>query len=148
MDFQPVKGDNANISIDFGSDQTFEIIRHPNTEEPFLIIDEQEVIDPIRQERALFIELRNMLFDEYDVATIYDRMLEIENKYSECPFEIKEEPGSAVYIIYDCASFYYTLGLAAELAGKESEALHYYFDIWRLYPDRPFAELARYKLEQ
>lgn len=148
MDFQPVESDNENISIDFGSDQTFEIVRHPNTEEPFLIIDELEVIDPIRQERALFIEMRNMLFDGYNAATIYDRMLEIKNKYSECPFEIKEEPGSAVYVIYDCASFYYTLGLAAELIGKESEAIQYYYNVWRLYPDRPFAELARYKLDE
>lgn len=146
LNFQLVREGASNLLVDFGYDQMLQLVRHPITKEPVVIVEVVEVIEPIIQDLNTFYELRKDLFDGYDVISVYEHLLELENKYPECPFEIKSEDGP-VYIKYDCASFYYILGLAAELSGKESEAVKYYYVLWQQYPHRPLAELARYKLE-
>ena len=75
-------------------------------------------------------------------------MLEIDRQYKNCPFKYDNtQPLSSVYDdYYDCGAFYTTLAFAAELAGKDDEAVKRYYGVWSVYPDSPFALLAREKL--
>jgi hypothetical protein len=45
-----------------------------------------------------------------------------------------------------CPQFFYTLGLANELAGDERIAVENYLHLWRNYPGNPFTSMARLKL--
>jgi hypothetical protein len=45
-----------------------------------------------------------------------------------------------------CPQFFYTLGLANELAGDERNAVAKYLHLWRNYPSSPFTTMARLKL--
>jgi hypothetical protein len=47
-----------------------------------------------------------------------------------------------------CDRFYYTLGLAYELTGREREAIDTYVKLWWENRDSPFTTMARLKLEQ
>jgi hypothetical protein len=46
-----------------------------------------------------------------------------------------------------CDRFYYLLGLAYELNGRESDAINTYVKLWWEYRDSPFTTMARLKLE-
>lgn len=47
---------------------------------------------------------------------------------------------------HDCALFNAVLGMAYELSGDDKKAVASYWEIWRSYPDSPYAILARLKL--
>ncbi len=46
-----------------------------------------------------------------------------------------------------CDQFYYTLGLAYELSGNETDTLGAYLYLWRDQPKSPYTQMARLKLE-
>lgn len=46
-----------------------------------------------------------------------------------------------------CPKYYYLLGLASELAGRDRQAIEAYLEIWRRFLDSPYATIARFKLE-
>ena len=48
---------------------------------------------------------------------------------------------------FDCARFYYALGLAYERTNQPSKALETYWSLWKKYPSTPFTTLARLKIE-
>ncbi len=140
VNFKPIESDPPNILTDFGFGQTIELVHHPITGEPFVIVHEVEKVDPIRQDLALFKELRRMLYRGSAVGSIHEGLLELDRKYTHCPFETQDE--------YDCASYYYTLAFAAERAGKDNDAIKRYFNVWSMFPESPFSVMARLKLEQ
>ena len=47
-----------------------------------------------------------------------------------------------------CAEYVYTLALARELSGNESAAIELYLDLWRRFPDTPYATMARVRIVQ
>lgn len=131
--------------IDFTYMQTFELVRHPLTGEPFVAVREVMEPTPMMQDLELFLSLRKSLFTGSDPEPIYEQLLAIENKFSHCPFEKEDEEGRT-RSIYNCAAFDYTLAFTAELADKEKEAVERYFNVLYKYPYSPFALLAEGKL--
>jgi hypothetical protein len=133
--------------FDFTYKQTFALVRHPLTDEPFIAI--HEVMEPSlqMQDLGLFLSLRKSLYAGNDPRPIYEQLLSIDNESAHCPFEEEDEDG-IIWSVYDCAAFNYTLAFAAELAGKEKEAIERYFYVFNRYPARPFALLAQAKLVQ
>jgi hypothetical protein len=144
--FEIVERDGLNIKTDFGFDQTIELVRHPISGEPFVVVQYVDEFNLERQVLVQFIELRQLLMEGNAVTPIYERLLEIERKSPDCPFEIQDEYGGIIQI-YNCANYSHTLALAAELAGKDIEAVRRFYDVWSAYPESPFALLARLKLE-
>jgi len=128
-----------------GSLATVEIVRHPRSGEPFLVLHDVPEPDPIGQALTEFKQLRNALIMGEDPVEIYARLKEFDQQWAACPFETMDEYGS-ISMVYDCASYFYSLGLAAELAGDEAGAIGQYQRLVNLYPDRPLAQLALLKL--
>jgi len=145
--FSQAQTDPTKPVIRLNTNQTFELIRRPVSGEPFISIQDVKVSDAIQQDLAKFLQLRQKLFSNNDPAPIYDQLLEIDQKYPNCPFKIIDKDGYVSYS-YDCATFYYTLAFSAELAGKDTDAVKRYYAVWSVYPDSPFATLARLKLEK
>jgi hypothetical protein len=149
LHFKSVKNDSQEILTDFGFDKTIELVRHPTTGEPFVVVREWERQgdETLKQNLIKFRKLRQLLYQGGAAGPIYEQLLEIKGKPDLCPFEKKEERGSIISY-YDCASFYYTLAFAAELVGKEDRAIEHYYAVWRMFPESSFAVMARLKLEQ
>jgi hypothetical protein len=99
----------------------------------------------IKQDLLKFKELRAMLFAGSTPAPIYQQLVDLDRKYPNCPFGIEPTWDTAQF--YDCASFYYTLAFSAELSGKADEAVKRYHSVWGVFPESPFATLARLKLK-
>jgi hypothetical protein len=68
------------------------------------------------------------------------------------PIQVREEllrlKASSIFTCNyaTCTQYFYTLGLANELAGHEQNAIDAYLELWREYPRHPFATMARLKL--
>ena len=144
--FRRAQSDSGKMLTDFGFGQAIELVRHPLTGEPFVVIH-TETVDPAKQELALFKELRQELFTGNPAAPIYARLLQIDRKYPVCPFESKDKYNETITSC-DCTSFYYTLAFSAELAENETNAIKRFYDVWISYPESPFAQLARLQLEK
>lgn len=131
--------------FDFTYTQTFELVRHPLTGEPYVAVREVMEPTPMMQDLELFLSLRKSLFTGSDPEPIYEQLLAIENKSSHCPFE-KEDEGGRTRSVYDCAAFDYMLAFTAELADREKEAVERYFNVLHEHPESPFALMAQEKL--
>ena len=140
-------------AVDFGGERPFELTHEPSTGQPlFDLINSPDPTQPtdaetqaVKSDLAKFIQARMELYNGNDPNSVYSQMMEIDRKYANCPFEIAQSDGSTLSY-YDCGAFYYTLAFAAELAGKDDEAVKRYYGVWSVYPDSPFALLAREKL--
>ena len=130
----------------FGIGKTIEIVRHPTTGEPFVIVRDTESAGPVYQALAQFRGLRQSLYNGGSPELIYVRLLNLTGEDNSCPFEIETE-GGTISSVYDCAAFYFTLAFSAELAGYDLDAVGWYYKVWSMYPDSSFAVLARLKLE-
>jgi len=136
--------------ISLAAYRNFELLRDPKNDEPYINWLEDHDLDEhgkiIRADLAKFKELRQSLLRGDETKSIYDQMVAIDLKYKDCPFAIEyyEDPAAS----YDCAAFYYTLAYAAELTGKEEEAVKRYYAIWSVFPKSPFTLLARIKLRR
>ena len=108
-----------------------------------------ELVQTAEQARGDFIDLRNFLLNGGNPSEVYAQLQQFIEKYPECPFEIERTDGS-VSSFYDCASYKFTLALAAELAGDQNTAIEKYYEVWkensRFY--NGLALLARLKLEK
>jgi len=143
--FSQTSTDSTKSATLLNTSQTFELIRRSVSGEPFISIQDVAANAPIQQDLTKFLQLRQKLFSNGDPASIYDQLTAIDWKYQKCPFETITEDGTASYS-YNCAAFYYTLAFSAELAGKDTDAVKRYYAVWSVYPDSPFATLARLKL--
>jgi hypothetical protein len=134
--------------------KTIEMVRHPDTKEPFIVVREPVVTEPVDGKSSRFKELRKMLYEGNDPVLIYNQLAAMDTQYTRCPFTVRywdemsatPPPGWREYDAYDCATFYYTVAFAAELAGQEREAVRRYHAVWAQFPDSPFAILAQHKL--
>lgn len=59
---------------------------------------------------------------------------------------LQKYPGLMCKPTYTCDSYYYLLGLANELAGRETEAVATYVQLWWDYTKSPYTTMARMKL--
>lgn len=130
---------------EWGSPAALEIVRDPRSGEPSLLLRDLADPDPIQQALTQFRQLRDSLISGGDPAEVYHHLKELDGQWAGCPFET-EDPDGAVHSVYDCASYTYILGLAAELAGDNVAALDYYQSVMADYPDRPLSYLATFKL--
>jgi hypothetical protein len=144
-----IEGAPVDVSddFDFTYKQTFALVRHPVTDEPYVAV--RDVMEPSHMMQVLeqFLSLRRSLYAGNDPGPIYDQLLSIDKESVHCPFEEEDEDGTT-NSIYDCSAFYYTLAFAAELAGMDKEAVEYYFNVINEYPERSLALLALEKLVQ
>ncbi|MCC7361801.1 MAG: hypothetical protein IT317_20125 [Anaerolineales bacterium] len=143
--FVYINDDQPEILTDLGNGQALELGHHPLTGEPFAVVRTSKSPNPIIETLERFRALREQLIHGSAPAPIYEQLLEIDQLSTGCPFEVTETSGTVV-AYYDCAAYRYTLALAAELAGKEREALAFYRAVLSDYPDSAFAELARARL--
>ena len=152
--FNFTAGESGKTLIDYDHGKTLEIIRHPDTEEPFIVVREPVVTEPVEGRISRYKELRKMLYEGNDPVMVYNHLSAMDAQFARCPFTVRywEEnsvtppPGWREYDAYDCATFYYTVAFAAELAGEQREAVRRYHSLWSMYPDSPFAILAQHKL--
>jgi hypothetical protein len=144
-EFSPAQTDSMKSVTLLNTNQTFTLIRHPVSGEPTLSIGEAPGNDPAQQNFAKFLQIRQKLFSNVEPVPTYNQMLELDQKYPNCPFKDTDTDGETYYA---CDAFYYTLALAAELAGKEDDAVQRYYDVWNDYPNSPFATLAQLRLNE
>jgi hypothetical protein len=130
---------------EWGSPASLEIVREPESGEPHLLLRDIEYSDPAKEALIQFRQLRDSLISGGDPAQIYHSLKELDTQWGGCPFETEDADGT-VHSVYDCASYTYMLGLAAELAGDNVAALDYYRSVVADYRDRPLSDLATLKL--
>jgi hypothetical protein len=128
-----------------GSDQMSMQVRNLHAEEPFIDLQKYSATDLTQQNPKPFYDLRRALYEGEPAAQIYESLSKLDANPPKCPFEWKNSDGT-ISGESDCASFYFTLAFAAELLGKESEAVQRYYTVWSHYPDSDLAPLARLKL--
>lgn len=132
--------------IQLGSDRSFIFRRHLGTSEPYAVVLEAE--PPPDAQHLLYqayVASRDSLLAGADPESVVNSLLQIlKSPAFQCIYD--EETYSSQTIF--CDSFFYSLGLAYELAQDEAAAIDTYLQIWREYPDSPYAILARLKLHE
>ncbi|MGB8251752.1 MAG: hypothetical protein WCF08_00940, partial [Anaerolineaceae bacterium] len=152
--FKTVGEDTGRILTDYGYGKTIELVHHPYTGEPFITVWDPIITEPVDQRVSLFLDLRQMVYEGKDPEVIYNSLSEMDDQFTKCPltglywdeYSANPPPGWREYDAYDCATFYYTVAFAAELADKDQEAVRRYYSVWVEYPDSPFAILVQGKL--
>ena len=146
VSYRMVDGKTGRILTDYGYGKTIELVHHPDTGEPYVTVRDQVVTEPVDQRVTVFLELRQMILAGKDPEMIYNSLSVIDDQFSKCPFTVRYWddnyliPQWEEYDAYDCATFYYTVAFAAELAGKDQEAVRRYYSVWAEYPDSPVCD--------
>ena len=154
VSYKMVDEEVGRVLTDYGYGKTVELVHHPDTGEPYITVRDLIVAEPVDQRVALFLELRQMILAGKDPEMIYNSLSAMDDQYTKCPlsglywdkYSANPPPGWREYDAYDCATFYYTVAFAAEMTGKNQEAVRRYYFVWAKYPDSPFATLAQWKL--
>ncbi len=112
----------------------FTMLRVPGSHEPFI-----EFV-PLRVEYPSHFEIgldkaEAKLFGGVDSAVVYKDLK-----------DMQIWPGLLCETTWSCDRYYYMLGLASELSGKDQEAVDAYLMLWRDYSKSPFTTMARLKL--
>jgi hypothetical protein len=112
----------------------FNMLRIPGAREPFI-----EYV-PLREEYPSHFDkglsrAEEMLFRGVDPAVVYKELKDMQSW-----------PGLLCETTWSCDRYYYMLGLASELSGKDQEAVDAYLMLWRDYSRSPFTTMARLKL--
>jgi hypothetical protein len=112
----------------------FNMQRLPDTQEPYL------VETPLRKEypSKFFVPLQvytTALFNGASPGEIFDSLL-----------LLQDYPGLLCKGTWACDSYYYILGLAAELSGEVEAAVEAYHRLWLDYSHSPYTMIARLKL--
>ncbi|MFO7622880.1 MAG: hypothetical protein R6V73_00890 [Anaerolineales bacterium] len=115
--------------------QGFKLERLPNSGQPFLTHHNVEFI-PTTYTLDTLDGAILALFSGEAPASVLQTLedLQASNRFNCLNFRI-------------CDRFYYLLGLAYELNGRESDAINTYVKLWWEYRDSPFTTMARLKLE-
>jgi hypothetical protein len=114
----------------------FKLENVPGSGEPFLSHHTVEFV-PTTYTRDALEEAIEDLFSGQDPAEV---LRDLEN--------LQESERFNCLNFRICDRFYYTLGLAYELEGREREAIDTYIQLWWENRDSPFTVMARLKLEQ
>ncbi|MDD2695695.1 MAG: hypothetical protein PHD58_07215 [Anaerolineales bacterium] len=112
----------------------FQVARTPRTRQPYVTPYELPLGFPDRF-RLPLQDLTSRLLAGEDANTIRIALIALQ-KY----------PGLLCRATWSCDSYYYLLGLASELAGKEKEAVTTYVRLWWDYTKSPYTTMARLKL--
>lgn len=129
------EGTPANPPVVFLNKQfAFTFQRAPFTREPFLRPATLRTLYPNRFLEGLEAATEALLSGA-DPNEIYKDLL-----------ILQEFPGLLCAPTWTCDSYYYVLGLAAELAGKEQDAVDAYMRVWWDYVKSPYTLMARLKL--
>jgi hypothetical protein len=114
----------------------FQVKRAPGSREPYLSSFDLPMFYP-----NLFIEAlqksTTQLFSGANPAAIQRELL-----------DIQKTPGLLCKPTWTCDGYYYTLGLASELAGDTRSAVSAYLRLWWDYWKSPYTTMARLKLRQ
>ncbi len=143
--FKALSNDPSKTLVISSSDQMFLQVRDLHAKEPFIDLQKYSATDLNQQNPKPFYDLRRALYEGEPPAPIYKSLSKLDVNPPKCTFERVNSDGT-ISGEADCASFYFTLAFAAELAGKESEAVQRYYTVWSQYPDSDLAPLARLKL--
>lgn len=106
-----------------------------------------EQISPAVLIRQNFDQLREMFYAGEDPLKIRNGLLGLQES-PDFVCDLREESGILdwQYPSY-CPDFYYLLGLTYELSGDQGSAVRTYWQVWRDYPNNPFAQMVQFKLE-
>ncbi len=135
----------ARVTDTGGDAYWLEILRHPNSGEPIFLLHELDTPTRIEQAFETFLRLWDDLILGADPQGVYPQLQRLVETWEWCPFE-SEEAKVWAEPLYNCASCWYTLGLAAETAGEEAAAVRHYQRILKFYPDRMLAQLTLTRL--
>jgi hypothetical protein len=127
-------GDPPIVQLQLG--EGFKLEHVPGSNEPFLTHHTVEFVPTTYTRDALEVAIED-LFSGQDPAGVARNLenLQESDRFNCLNFRI-------------CDRFYYTLGLAYELNGREREAIDTYIQLWWENRDSPFTVMARLKLEQ
>lgn len=137
--------------IEVGQSRKLIWSRDQSTNEPFLNSlnewqDPNDTTDysAIAEDLKRFAALQEQLYMGKNFEVSYKKLLEIASRYDTCPHQLF--PPAPDFYKYECGDYYYTIGLATELAGDNNFAQIMYAKIIELYPDNPMALLAKEKI--
>jgi hypothetical protein len=106
-----------------------------------------EQISPAVLIRQNFDQLREMFYAGENPLKVKDGLLSLQES-PDFVCDLREESYLLdwQYPSY-CPDFYYLLGLTYELSGDQGSAVRTYWQVWRDYPNSPFAHMVQFKLE-
>jgi hypothetical protein len=115
-------------------DITFNYVKQGQDQEPVILMVEQEVIFASDRTKLELDYLEVTLLTGGDPAFVKNELIVLRTSpHFTCSYLL-------------CPRFLYLLGLASELANDKFAAVAAYLELWREYPDSPFATMARFKL--
>ena len=129
------EGQNPPVVL-LNGDTAFQIMRVPGSRQPYLKSYELPKMYPDRFKIGLQSQIE-ALFSGANPSEVYTELLNLQ-KY----------PGLLCKNTWSCDTYYYFLGLSAEMAGKEREAVSAYLTLWWNYWKSPYTVMARMKLRQ
>ena len=114
----------------------FQVKRVPGSREPYLSSFDLPKLYPNLFTEALQ-KYSSELFSNANPAAVQKELL-----------DMQKTPGLLCKPTWTCDNYYYTLGLASELAGDGRNAVSAYMRLWWDYWKSPYATMARLKLHQ
>jgi len=115
-------------------DITFHFIKQDPDQEPIIVMVEEEVVFASDRTGLELDHLEVTLLTGGDPAYVQQELLVLRtSSYFTCSYLL-------------CPRYLYLLGLASELANDKRSAVDVYLELWRQFPDSPFATMARFKL--
>ena len=120
------------VSVD--GDLYIRMMRDPLSTKPYITypVLSSELVDPFEEGVSA---ASGALFSGTDPDEVIEMLLTLE-----------ESPGLRCELTWTCDRYYYLLGLAYELAGRERMAVDTYLFLWWNYSRSPYTTMARLKL--
>lgn len=115
-------------------DITFHYVKQGPDQEPVILMVEQEIKFASDRTELELDYLEVTLLTGGDPAFVKNELIVLRTSpHFTCSYLL-------------CPRFLYLLGLASELSNDEFAAVVAYLELWREYPDSPYATMARFKL--
>jgi hypothetical protein len=115
-------------------DITFHYVKRGPDQEPVILMVEQEIIFASDRTELELDYLEVTLLTGGDPTFVKNELIVLSTSpHFTCSYLL-------------CPRFLYLLGLASELSNDEFAAVAAYLELWREYPDNPYATMARFKL--
>ena len=153
--FNPVAGETGKILTDYNHGKTIEMVRHPETKEPFIVVREPVITEPVDDRISRFEELRKMLYEGTDPVLIYNQLAAMDDQFTRCPFTIRywddnecrhhpeDGENTMPMIVPPSTTRWHSPRNWPVSSAKRSVVITRSGSV---YPDSPFAILAQYKL--
>ena len=115
-------------------DITFHYVKQGPNQEPVILMVEQEIIFASDRTKLELDYLEVTLLTGGDPVFVKNELIVLSTSpHFTCSYLL-------------CPRFLYLLGLASELSNDKFAAVAAYLELWREYPDSPYATMARFKL--